>query len=285
MDRDAALAEDARQLLADLRVLERDDAVHELDQRHLGPEVAVHARPLDADRPRPDDRDPLRGVVACQRLVRGDDEMPVDVEAGQRTGCGAGGEDEVGGARLDVAALAATHPDAGGAGQRAGAVEDGDLVLLHEELDALDVLLHHRVAAHPERPVVEVDAIVPGEAELGPLLGDAVEQVGRLEQRLGRDAAAVQAGAAEAVALHEPHRQAELGGADGADVAHPTAEDEEVEGLLVGHRSPLAQAFGQVGEPAGAGRASVRWRSRERPSWAASRSRQASGTGIGRAVA
>ena len=101
-----------------------------------------------------------------------------------------------------------------------------------------------------------------GEAELAALLGDPVQQVRRLEQRLGRDAAAVEAGAAQLVALDQPDLQAKLCGADGADIAHPAAQDQEVELLGIGH-------------------ALARGRSSARPSCATSSPRQSSGTGIG----
>ena len=62
VDGDPALLEDARQLLADLGILERHDAIGELDERDLGAEVAVHARPLDADGAGADDRRPDPGT-------------------------------------------------------------------------------------------------------------------------------------------------------------------------------------------------------------------------------
>ena len=179
-------------------------------------------------------------------------------------------------ARMRLSALASRSPglaagdaDAGRAGQHAVAAQDGHLVLLHQELDARHVLVDDRVAALAERAVVEADALVAGEAELGALLLHPVQEVGRLEQRLRRDAAAIQARAAELVALDEAHVQAELRGADGADVAHAAAEDQQVEALRVGHQ-PAATAV------------SV---SNGRPSCSPMRRRHSSGTGIGRAIA
>ncbi len=122
--------------------------------------------------------------------------------------------------------------------EHAVAAQDGDLVLLHEELDAADMLVDHGVPALRQRAVVEADALVAGEAELGALLGHPMQQVGGLEQRLGGNAAPIQAGAPETVTLDEANRQPELRGADGAHVAHAAAEDEQVEALLFGHGSP-----------------------------------------------
>ena len=54
-----------------------------------------------------------------------------------------------------------------------------------------------------------------------------LEFAGGVDQRLGRDAADVQAGAAQPVALHQHRRDAELAGADGGDVAAGTAADHD----------------------------------------------------------
>ena len=132
------------------------------------------------------------------------------------------------------------------------------------------MLLDHRVAALAEGRVIERHSVPAGEPELRTLHLHAMEEVGGLEQRLGRDAAAVEAGPAQSVALDDRHLHPELGGADRAHVAHPTPQDEQIEMLLFGHRSP-----DQVAEPAGTGRSS------ERPSTAVKRRRQSSGTGIG----
>src|SRR5216684_2427565 len=57
-------------------------------------------------------------------------------------------------------------------------------------------------------------------------LGERVE-LGRLEQRLGRDASADQAGAAHAVLLHDGCRRAELRGPKRGDVAARAAADHD----------------------------------------------------------
>ena len=131
------------------------------------------------------------------------------------------------------------------------------------------MLVDDRVASRAERAVVEADALVAREAELGALLLHPMQEVGRLEERLRRDAAAIQARAADLVALHEAHVQPQLGGADGADVAHAAAEDQQVEALRVRHQ-PAATAV------------SV---SNGRPSYSPMRRRHSSGTGIGLAIA
>ena len=206
---------------------------------------------------------------------------PSGSSPGRRAGRGSGGQDQVVGGGLDVARLAARDADAGRAGQHAVAAQDGDLVLLHQELDAADVLVDHGVAALGQRAVVEADALVAGQAELGALLGHAMKEVGGLEQRLRRDAAAVEAGAAEPVALDEADREAELRGADGAHVAHAAAEDEQVESLLFGHQSPGGW-FSSSRRPLPAG---THRRRRNVPRAGRSAGANRTGTGIGRAAA
>ena len=138
------------------------------------------------------------------------------------------------------------------------------------------MLLDHGVAPLAERGVVERDAIATGEAELGALLGHAVQQVSGLEHRLGRDAAAVQAGPAEPATLHQADLQPELRGADGADVAHPPAQDQQVEVLRIAHLPAQALAAATGADVA---------RARSRPSHALKAARQASETGIGASAA
>ena len=82
----------------------------------------------------------------------------------------------------------------------AGADDVVDLVFLEQELDALGQALHDLVLVGQHRRQVELDA-----ADLDPVLAEAVadllEQMEECEQRLGGDAADIEAGAAESAAL------------------------------------------------------------------------------------
>ena len=97
---------------------------------------------------------------------------------------------------------------------------------------------------------------------------ELVEQVGGVEQGLGRDAAAVQAGAAEeGILLDDGGLETELAGADGGDVAAGTgAENRDVEDFVLsqgptprerddgtprGMRAGHAMAAGGAGSPDG----------------------------------
>ena len=69
-DRDAPVLELFLEGLGDLRVLQRHEAVQDLDDGHLGAEVVVHAGELDADRPRAEDNDALGIVLVVGRRCR-----------------------------------------------------------------------------------------------------------------------------------------------------------------------------------------------------------------------
>jgi len=106
---------------------------------------------------------------------------------------------------------------------RAAAPDHADAVGLHEALDAADQLVDHPVAPAVRGPQVESQR-VGDHAVLATALHQRV-QLGRLEHGLRRDAAAHEAGAAQAVLLHDGGAGAELGGADGGDVTAWTAAD------------------------------------------------------------
>jgi hypothetical protein len=138
------------------------------------------------------------------------------------------------------------NPDLPGAGrasgEAAGAGMEGDLVLLEQIQDAVVVLADHFVLArehprHVDRKTIDVDAV------LGESVAGVLEILGRLQQRLGRNASDIGAGSAGS-GLAVRHRpvvdargpEAELRRADGRDVAAGTgADDDYVE--LVSHSS------------------------------------------------
>ena len=65
-----------------------------------------------------------------------------------------------------------------------------------------------------------------------------VHDLGTAQQRLGRDAAPVEADAAQVLALDDGGLHAELGGADRRDIAARAATDDDEVELLVSHRRP-----------------------------------------------
>jgi len=128
------------------------------------------------------------------------------------------------------------------ADERTMTVEQGDLVLLEQALDAGGQLgndgvlatLHHR---HVDRRLADLDAL-GFKAVTGFL-----EQMRGMQQRLGRNAANVQAGTAKTrfalrvgirIGFAASGGEAELGSADGGDIAAgSTADNEHVK--LLGH--------------------------------------------------
>src|SRR5579864_6280853 len=238
---DARLLERAEHLLRDVLVLQRHQPVERLEQRDLRAQLVVEGRELDADGAGADDDDRLGDRGGQRGVVRRDDELAVEIEAGERSDSRPGGDDHV--LRLD---LRGADLDGVPVAQAALAIDDLDLVLLHQVLDALVELSHHGVA--PRRDAREVVADDLGlQAELGPARGDPVVQLRGLEQDLGRDAPDVQAGAAQLVRLDERDLQAELRGPDRRGVtAHPAAENRHVE---IGARHPNLILGGLGGAP------------------------------------
>ena len=88
-------------------------------------------------------------------------------------------------------------------------------------------MIHHLIATASRNRVVEVD-VAGGDPERL-RMPELVEQRRALEQRFGRNAAAVQAGPADLVLLDQDDAQPQLGRADRRRVAaHPTPENGDV---------------------------------------------------------
>src|SRR5215208_2235900 len=229
----------------DLRVLQGDDTVEDLDYRHLGAEVVVHAGELDAHRAAAEDDDGLGVVIIVRRdVVARDDLLAVELQPRQRADSRSCGDQDVLGLELLGLAVVALYLYLLWLDKGTGAIEDLDLVLLHQALDAFAELVDDLLAALGGLRVVELDVAylypkllaVPGIVELGR----------RLEERLGRDAADVQARPAEVSTLpllYERHAHAELARPYGRDVTRVSAADyHEIE--LVRHpKTPFVIAF------------------------------------------
>ncbi len=219
---DPALAELSLDLLGELLVLERQQVGERLDDRDVGAERPPDARELDADDAATEHDDRTRHVVEGEGVVAGDDAGAVDLKTWQRLGHRSGGQDDVASGVGGVA-----DGDGVGANETARALDEGDAAALHQ----------------PGQPLVEAgdDAVLVGvdrchvdaverrlDAELLTFAG-GVSDLGRVQQRLGGDAALVQAGATELALLDQHDVEAELGGAQGAGIATAaTAEDHDV---------------------------------------------------------
>ncbi len=150
--------------------------------------------------------------------------------------------------RLAVHRLRRLDGDAALAEQRRLAHEHVDLVLLHQEADALVHLVGYAARALDDGREVELDVAQPrGRAVAGggrdkPVVGEVAHlagQFGTLEQRLRRDAADVEAYAAELVLLDDGRAEAELVRADGGFVAAGAGADHDdvVRGVCHGSES------------------------------------------------
>ena len=103
-------------------------------------------------------------------------------------------------------------------GEDAEALEHRHLVLAQQALDAGRELVDHLVLARHDDGQVELR--LPGHDAERLRVRELVEQVGRVQQRLGRDAAAMEAGSAqERILLDDGGLEAELPGADRGDIA------------------------------------------------------------------
>src|SRR3569833_880085 len=209
---DAALAERPLQALGAGLLLQRQQVGQRLHDGHLGAERAPDAGELHADHTAAEHGHRLRGPVEDERVVAGDHPLAVDVEPGQRAGHRAGGQD-------DVAALVRRVARA-----HLGRADEADLAL--DDRDALGLAqageARHRGAADLVLVGVharQVDAVETRLDAEGGRLTCLVGDLGGVQQRLGRDAAAVEARAAQLVLLDEQDALAQLHRAQRAGVA------------------------------------------------------------------
>ena len=226
--RDPTLAERALERLAHCDVLVRDEVLESFDDGHVRAERAPHARELDSDDPAPEDDDALRDLGELESVLTGED-PPADLETGQRPAVGPGRQHDVG-ASVEILADA----DRGARFENALAGHDGDAARLDETLEPLVFLGDDALAVCPH--AVWVDPVQRRADADGRGIPCHVRDLGGVQQRLRRNAAAVQARAADLVLLDHGDGLAQLGGAESCRVsAAATSEYDEVE-LLLGHR-------------------------------------------------
>ncbi len=218
-------------MFCDLAVHARQNAVEKFHHGDLRAETVPHRAELEPDHAGADDQQFPGHLFERQRAGRRHDALLVDLDALQPRDIGAGGDDDVFGLdRLGLAVMA-RHLDLAGTKDLALAADDVDLVLLHQELDALDVAvdallleIHHRGQVEFRRGNTD--------AHFRETMSRLLEHLGRMQQRLRRHAPDIEAGAAERCVLLD-HRDlhAELRGAHRADISARTgADDNEIVG-------------------------------------------------------
>jgi hypothetical protein len=156
-------------------------------------------------------------------VLAGDDAFAVDLEAGQRLGVGAGGQHDV---RSGVAGAVDLHRV--GCDKSALALDDGDAGSLEQSGQAAEHAVDNAVLVLVDAR--HVDALEGrADAEVAAVAG-VVGDLARMEQRLGGNASAVQAGAAQLVPFDEGDLEVELGRAQRTRVAAAAStQDHKVE--------------------------------------------------------
>ena len=245
VDVQALLLEDAMGLLGDIGVGQREEVGQGFQQSDLGTQAVPDRAQFQSDHAGADHTQRFRHGLEVQCADVVDNVLAVDLDVGDFDRHGTGRQNHVVGAELDrVAAVDGGNRHGAVGAERTLAVEEGDLVGLEQLGDAAGELFHHAVLAFDHGRHVDRCAL-DGDAVLGELVLDVVVVLARIQQRLGRDAAHVQAGAAGgglAVlaegGVHAGRFQAELRGADGRDVAAgAAADDDDVEFFTHVHSS------------------------------------------------
>jgi len=204
-----------------------------LEHRDLAAQGGEHGGELHADDAAANHGQPLRDFLQLQDRVRVDGELGT-LQRDSRHGR-AGGDDDV----LSLHALA-VDVDRAAAGELARAADHGHPARLEKPFHALDELVDDRRLPLLGGGPVEGD-VVGDEPERGSAFGQRV-QLRRLQQRLGRDAAADQAGPAKPILLDDRRLRAQLRGPDGGHVtARPTTYHRDIEGI--GHIAPIYTCY------------------------------------------
>jgi hypothetical protein len=176
-----------------------------------------HTEPkLEPDHARADDQQLARHLVERKRAGGRNHALLVDLDAFEARHVGAGGDHDVLG--FDRSVLLGDF-DLAGTNDLSGALDGIDLVLLEQEIDALDVAVDAFLLEGLHLHEIEL-RLRDADAHAGEIVSGFFEQVRRVQQRLRGNAADVEAGAAESFVLLD-HRslKAELRRANGADIA------------------------------------------------------------------
>src|SRR5438128_1030557 len=132
LERKALLFEHALKLFRHFAVHAGQDAVEEFDDHDLRSQPAPHRAEFEADHAGADDQHFFRHLFQRQRAGRRHDALLVDLDALQPRDIRAGGDDDVFGLDRLRLAVAARDLDLAGSEDPALAIDDVDLVLLHQ---------------------------------------------------------------------------------------------------------------------------------------------------------
>ena len=231
------LFEDAQELLGDIRIHAAENGVEIFDDGDFRTEPRPDRAKFEADHATADDDHRRRNAFQFECARRGHDHLFIDVDIDTRNArdVGACGDDDVLRLKHRGFAIFACHGNFACARNRADAVMNVDLVLFHEKRHAFDIGFHHVVLVRHHLLEIELRRHV--HAEACEPVRRLVEHVGRMKQRLGGDAADVEAGAAKRLALLDDRRlQPQLRAFDRADIsARPRADHHHI---ISHHHSP-----------------------------------------------
>ena len=231
---EALLLQEALQPAPDLAVHGRGDLREHLDHGDLGAQPHPDRAELEADVAAADNAQPARDRVEREGLGRAQDGLAVEGEAGRCDRRAARGQD-------DVLCFERFRLAPGVDRTRflpaslCRALDDDDLVVFKELLHIVREVLDHLLLAGHHLGDIHADGTGrnPVARQLG--LGQ-VEVLARVQERLARDAADVQAHPAEARPFFDTGRlQAELGRAHCGHIA-PGAASNDHQVVAVGHR-------------------------------------------------
>ena len=220
------------------------DAVEELDHRHVRAEPAPHRTELEADDAGADHDQMLGHLGELQRAGRRHDLLLVDRHTGQaaslpsprRSGCSWS-------ASVSLTAPSSPSTDTAPA-LSMRPVPWNEVILFLRNRKATPLVVASTTS--PLRFMSWAKSSLGGaehDAVRGEIVAGFLEQVRGLQQRLGRDAADIEAGAAEGRALLDHgHLHAELGGADRRHIAARSGADhDEIEGFVCHDATPPLQ--------------------------------------------
>ena len=224
----------------DFRVLDGQNLRQHFDDSHLGAHGPIKGSEFDSDRARTHDDQALRKPVWDHGFEIGPDEPTVGLDARQHARPRAGRDDNVLGPigagpenalgdlslRLHRRLFRGVDENLARLGDRRLAPDHIDLVLLEQKTDAAIQLARHGARALDDSGRIEADLAIDGEAIVLGVV-QVMEDFRRAQQRLGRNAAPVEADAAEMLALDDSGPEAELRRANGRDIAAWSAADDE----------------------------------------------------------
>src|SRR5690606_35555 len=229
---EALLGKQALELLGDFAIHAAEDGVQILDDCDFRAEASPDRAKLQTDDTTANDDQLFRHLVQRKRAGGRDNRLliEIDVNARDTRNFRTGGDDDV--LRIDAlfCAIFSRHDHLPGTGNSPRSAENCDLVLLHKEVEALDVLLDRLAFMREHLFQVELHAIQLNAEILERMLGFRIH-FGRMQQGFGRDAAHVYAGAAMVgQLLHYGGLEAQLGCLDRADIAsRPGSDHDDIE--------------------------------------------------------